>query len=256
MARRSSRRGGIALLVLVVLAIGQCGGTDEEPAATEKTPADTLGTTPGTTPEAAIEAATGDEPAATPRPRPTPRPARTFFVTSATDGDTLRLRNGRSVRLIGVDAPEMGVCGSQKATDNLVRLAEGRRVRLTGGTDDRDRYDRLLRYVDIDGMDAGLRLIKNGLAIARYDSRDGYGHHPREARYVAADRASRSYRCLALPAPVPVAGGSGAGACGGYSPCLPSYPPDLDCPDVNGPITVTGADPHGLDGDGDGVACE
>jgi hypothetical protein len=34
------------------------------------------------------------------------------------------------------------------------------------------------------------------------------------------------------------------------------YPPDVDCADVNGPIMVTGSDPHGLDGDGDGVACE
>ena len=34
----------------------------------------------------------------------------------------------------------------------------------------------------------------------------------------------------------------------------PFYPPDLDCADV-GPVTVTGSDPHGLDGDGDGVAC-
>jgi hypothetical protein len=32
----------------------------------------------------------------------------------------------------------------------------------------------------------------------------------------------------------------------------------VDCADVDGPIYVTGRDPHGLDGDGDGdgVACE
>lgn len=50
---------------------------------------------------------------------------------------------------------------------------------------------------------------------------------------------------------------SGSNDCApGYSPCIPPYPPDLDCSDVNGPITVTGPDPHGLDGDGDGIACE
>lgn len=42
----------------------------------------------------------------------------------------------------------------------------------------------------------------------------------------------------------------------GYDPCVPPYPPDVNCDDVNGPITVTGNDPHGLDADGDGVACE
>jgi hypothetical protein len=37
---------------------------------------------------------------------------------------------------------------------------------------------------------------------------------------------------------------------------VPPYPPDVDCSDVNGPITVTGSDPHSLDGDDDGTACE
>lgn len=50
--------------------------------------------------------------------------------------------------------------------------------------------------------------------------------------------------------------GAGGNCAPGYSPCIPPYPPDLDCSDVNGPITVTGDDPHGLDGDGDGIACE
>ena len=42
----------------------------------------------------------------------------------------------------------------------------------------------------------------------------------------------------------------------GYSPCVPSYPPDLDCPDVGGPVAVTGSDPHRLDADNDGEGCE
>jgi hypothetical protein len=41
-----------------------------------------------------------------------------------------------------------------------------------------------------------------------------------------------------------------------YSGCVPSYPPDVDCPDVDGPVTVTGSDPHGLDADNDGEGCE
>jgi hypothetical protein len=42
----------------------------------------------------------------------------------------------------------------------------------------------------------------------------------------------------------------------GYDPCVPSYPPDLDCPDLDGPYSVSGSDPHGLDRDGDGTGCE
>lgn len=41
-----------------------------------------------------------------------------------------------------------------------------------------------------------------------------------------------------------------------YSGCVPPYPPDVDCAEVGGPVSVYGADPHGLDADGDGVGCE
>ena len=43
--------------------------------------------------------------------------------------------------------------------------------------------------------------------------------------------------------------------------CIPSPPPDLDCGDlpalgITGPFTVLGPDPHGFDGNQDGVGCE
>jgi hypothetical protein len=49
--------------------------------------------------------------------------------------------------------------------------------------------------VDVNGVDAGLRLIKQGYAVARYDSRDGYGAHTRETAYVRADAASPTAPC-------------------------------------------------------------
>ncbi len=171
------------------------------------------------------------------------------------DGDTVELGNGETVRLVGIDTPEVGQCGADQATANLERLVLNKEVRLTVSDEDRDRYGRLLRYVNVGAQDAGLRLIKNGLAIARYDSRDGYGFHPREPVYVAADRASKNFRCPP-PAPPPAEPPGGGNCAAGYNPCIPPYPPDLDCGDVNGPIYVTGSDPHGLDAEGDGVGCE
>ena len=39
--------------------------------------------------------------------------------------------------------------------------------------------------------------------------------------------------------------------------CIPPPPPDLDCGDIPySDFTVVGSDPHGFDGDGDGVGCE
>jgi endonuclease YncB( thermonuclease family) len=183
---------------------------------------------------------------------------RTYLVARIVDGDTLELGNGETVRLVGIDTPEVGQCGYDRASAALSRLVLGKQVRLTRSDEDRDRYGRLLRYVDVGAVDAGLRQIRSGLAIARYDSRDGYGFHPREPRYVAADKASRNYRCGPehVTQDVDAEGSSGAACASGYSPCVPPYPPDVDCADVDGPVTVTGSDPHQLDADGDGTACE
>ncbi|MDQ3770365.1 MAG: hypothetical protein M3370_12945 [Actinomycetota bacterium] len=38
--------------------------------------------------------------------------------------------------------------------------------------------------------------------------------------------------------------------------CVPVYPPDVDCPDVDGEVAVTGDDVHALDRENDGSACE
>ena len=182
-----------------------------------------------------------------------------FLVTRVVDGDTIELGNGAGVRIVGIDTPEEGSCGYDAAAANMERLVLGKRVRLTVSDEDQDRYGRWLRYVDVGAMDAGLRQIKRGFAIARYDSRDGYGFHVREPRYIAADGASRRGFSCPKPVPTPVQGSSGGrgGACTpGYSPCVPPSPTDLDCADVDGPIRVTGSDPHGFDADGDGIACE
>jgi micrococcal nuclease len=39
--------------------------------------------------------------------------------------------------------------------------------------------------------------------------------------------------------------------------CISSPPPDLNCGDMSQKrFTVAGSDPHGFDGDGDGIGCE
>ena len=76
------------------------------------------------------------------------------FVYRVIDGDTLVLTDGERVRLIGVDAPEMGFfggtyeAGATEATE-FVRelLPQGTQVRLESVGADRDRFGRLRRYV-------------------------------------------------------------------------------------------------------------
>lgn len=181
-------------------------------------------------------------------------------VVKIADGDTLTVLADKRhirVRLAGIDAPEVGQCGYKRARGTLSRLVLGKRVALGASDEEQDQYGRLLKYVDVGRTDAGLRLIKDGLAIARYDSRDGYGYHPREPKYVAADRASAAFACAPKPVPLVSQPSQQKKNCApGYSPCIRPYPPDLDCPDIGHPVNVTGNDPHGLDRDGDGIACE
>ena len=47
-----------------------------------------------------------------------------------------------------------------------------------------------------------------------------------------------------------------AGCDPNYTPCIPAYPPDLDCGEIGVSVTVIGGDPHGLDRDSDGWGCE
>ena len=117
------------------------------------------------------------------------------LVTHVVDGDTVDVAGVGRIRVIGIDTPERGACGYESATLAMSALVAGREVVLTpGATSDADRYGRLLRYVD-GGADAGLSLIEDGWAVARYDSRDGYGAHPRERQYVAADLAAPDRGC-------------------------------------------------------------
>ena len=112
-------------------------------------------------------------------------------VIRVIDGDTVVISSNQRVRLIGIDTPEEGQCGFDEAKQALEKLLRsGSATFYTGTTSDKDKYDRLLRYIQIEGTDVGLSLISNGFAIARYDSRDGYGPHDRESEYIEADKNS------------------------------------------------------------------
>jgi micrococcal nuclease len=125
----------------------------------------------------------------------------TARVVRWVDGDTVETTRG-TVRLIGIDTPERGDCGSGAATRHAQAIAPaGSRVLLGNPASvvDRDKYGRNLRYVATPaGRDVGLAQIRDG-ARARYDSRDGYQWHRQEAAYHRADSRDRDYRCAGDP---------------------------------------------------------
>jgi micrococcal nuclease len=210
-------------------------------------------------------------------------------VTKIVDGDTIdaRLHNGRieRVRLIGIDTPERGDCFFAQASTRARALALGKRVVLRGDTtqDTRDRYGRLLAYVDIGSTDMGRALIRTGHAETYVYRRP----FQRLATYRAAETAAKTAAvglwsgCATVspppnppapPAPVvppppPVAPTSpppppappATPDCDPSYPtvCIPPPPPDLDCKDIpHRNFPVVGADPHRFDGNRDGRGCE
>ncbi len=104
-----------------------------------------------------------------------PGPLREAPVARVVDGDTLRLADGRSVRLIGLNAPERGRAGrrgeahAEAATRHLQQLvaANGGRVRLAEGEQAADRYGRRLAHAfGRDGRNWEAELLAAGLGFA------------------------------------------------------------------------------------------
>jgi endonuclease YncB( thermonuclease family) len=91
------------------------------------------------------------------------------------DGDSLAI-SGERIRLIGMDAPELGqTCGGsagdypcgRMARQALVELIGGRTVTCSGWR--RDRYRRLLASCTAGGLDLNRRMVEAGWAVAYGD---------------------------------------------------------------------------------------
>ena len=92
---------------------------------------------------------------------------------TVSDGDTLTVA-GETIRLFGIDAPELGQscegkggapwpCGAW-AQDVLAGMVAGRHVTCAGR--ERDRYDRLVAVCTVDGGDLGEAMVEEGAAHA------------------------------------------------------------------------------------------
>jgi endonuclease YncB( thermonuclease family) len=99
-----------------------------------------------------------------------------FLIVDVVDGDTVKVSiDGKveTLRLIGIDTPETKdprkpvQCFGNEASAKAAELLSGRRVRLEADPTqgDRDKYDRLLRYLwREDGLFFNEWMIKNGYA--------------------------------------------------------------------------------------------
>ena len=169
-------------------------------------------------------------------------------VNRVIDGDTIDTNIGR-VRFYGVDTPERGEACFSEATAVTERLAESH-VRLEDGPRLTDSFDRRLAYVyDASGSSIDVQLVAGG--YARAWTQDGQHRDV----LIGLEQSALESRagCLWVAA--------SDDDSQGFDPAGP----DRDCIDF---ITQTEAqrfyemtggpekDPHRLDGNGDGTACE
>ena len=258
------RRWGLALLVTLALTAA-CSDRSDEP---ERPPP------PGEVPTPAASA-NGAAGLAVEPGEPTALERAT--VVRVIDGDTIdvRLEDGgvERVRYIGIDTPETvhptrGVepYGPEASAYNAALLARGT-VLLEKDVSERDRFDRLLRYVWVEQPGGDFLFVNEALVLAGLAVVSTF---PPDVKFVerflsAQERARASGTGLWASEAAPATPGPAATpqpnamACDPSYPdgCIPPPPPDLDCGDVPYQrFTVLSPDPHRFDADLDGIGCK
>jgi micrococcal nuclease len=96
-----------------------------------------------------------------------------FKITRVIDGDTIEIEGGKTVRYIGIDAPELHhpkkpvQCFAKEAYEKNKELVEGKMVKLEKDVSEKDKYKRLLRYVFLyDPLSTSEALFVNKYLVA------------------------------------------------------------------------------------------
>jgi endonuclease YncB( thermonuclease family) len=118
-----------------------------------------------------------------------------YYVTKVIDGDTFDVEiDGKreKVRMIGIDTPELkgSECYSKEAKAELELLIESKFVELSVDYTqaDKDRYGRLLRYVNLENRDINQYMVENGFAY-EYTYDNAYLH---QFKYRQAEQSAES----------------------------------------------------------------
>lgn len=211
----------------------------------------------------------------------------TAEVVSVGDGDTLRVQGQDgpiTIRLACVDAPESSQAFGPEATLRLRQIVStGQPVEVRAI--ERDRYGRTVAEIYSGGQSVGLQLVREGYAVV-YEQYIA-GCAPTADDYRQAESAARNARRNfwsqpnptlpwdfrrggsdpsppvpqppVTPSPVTPSPVTPSPTAGSLPACVSS---DCDCGDfatweqAQAVLNDSPGDPHRLDGDSDGVACE
>ncbi|MBI4168157.1 MAG: thermonuclease family protein [Candidatus Aenigmarchaeota archaeon] len=110
------------------------------------------------------------------------------YVTKVIDGDTIVIAGGQRVRLLSIDTRERGENCYSEAKQRLEELVLLKNITLERDREDKDQYDRLLRYIYTNESFINLQMVKEGLAVA-YIYEPSVKHR---SQFIEAERAARS----------------------------------------------------------------
>lgn len=111
-------------------------------------------------------------------------------VARVNDGDTITLRDGRKVRLLQIDAPELfDECygqGARREAEKLMPPGTTVTLQKDPALDDRDKFGRYLRYVEANALNMNAELVVFGAAVP-YFFRGERGRYARDLLTAVAE---------------------------------------------------------------------
>ncbi len=210
----------------------------------------------------------------------------TATVVSVGDGDTLRIQSQGgplTIRIACIDAPEANQAFGPETSLRLRQLlSTGRPVEVRAI--ERDRYDRTVAEIYSGGQSVGLQLVREGYAVVYTQYLSGCAATANDYRQAEAEARNARRNFWSQPNPTLPwdfrRGGSSSGGPAASPPAAmptpnpPSAPAvdpksfpacvstNCDCSDfatweqAQAVLNAFPGDPHRLDGDSDGIACE
>jgi micrococcal nuclease len=114
-------------------------------------------------------------------------------VTEVTDGDTMKLSDGKTFRLYGVNSPEVKEPFYEEAKTFTQNLVLGKEISFEQETNYKvDKFGRTLGYVFVDGVNLNIELVRNGLArVVLYEKRAKIKY---QDELLSAEKAAKEFK--------------------------------------------------------------
>ncbi|MEM4714155.1 MAG: lamin tail domain-containing protein [Candidatus Nanoarchaeia archaeon] len=89
---------------------------------------------------------------------------RDFLIVEVIDGDTLKTRENKTIRLLGINAPEKDMKFYDEAKEFVQNKTLNKKVYLVRDVESQDKYNRSLRYAFTEDSFINAELLSQGLA--------------------------------------------------------------------------------------------